>query len=111
MTSTVPGWIAKGHLNRLDRDRNELNARMGRDNVARIEQSAKRNEEKVREINVQLEKMDRKIDEHYRETGGALLDLTYQSGQARGSRGRQGRFGESVGAALLAPERRTVVGP
>lgn len=37
--------------------------------MALIEQSAKRNEEKFREINVQLEKMDRKIDEHHRETG------------------------------------------
>lgn len=36
-----------------------------------IEQSTKRNEEKFREINVQLEKMDRKIDEHHRETGRA----------------------------------------
>ena len=77
------GPIRRASDHRSDRDREIDSAGLDRDTVALIEQSAKRNEEKVREINVQLEKMDRKIDEHYRETGRALLDLTYQSGQAR----------------------------
>ena len=57
---------------RSDRDRDIDSAGLDRDKVALmalIEQSAKRNEEKVREINVQLGNMDRKIDAHYRETG------------------------------------------
>lgn len=101
-TSIVLGWIARAYFSRMDRDRKGLNAL--------IEQSAKRNEEQFREINVQLEKMDRKIAEPHRETGGALLDLTYKVGRHEGTRACQGGFGGSVGAALLAPERRTVVG-
>lgn len=68
------GSIRRPSDRRSDRDREIDSAGLDRDKAALmvlIEQSTKRNEEKFREINVQLEKMDRKIDEHHRETGRA----------------------------------------
>lgn len=66
------GSIRRPSDRRPDRDREIDSAGLGRDKVALmalIEQSTKRNEEKFRGIHVQLEKTDRKIDEHHCKTG------------------------------------------